>query len=299
MTTAPRSFRVNRTFLIALGIASAVAIGASVFAMTSPQNAQPTAGLLPAGDWATDPVWHDGLVERATYDATKIIYGQPRTYEATFLTNKEAHDALTWTKADGSSQTREVWKHNQVEVVPTPNYDYKFITTSHLTVGDLELTRLDASSQEWCGTSFKQYQKNRGGWDYFSFSYMPEAGRRTGTIEAGAEPTIPFNSLPLVLRGYDFESKSDLRLRVLPDQKSNNFVDAEPFDARVSFAGETKEGYELDLYGTPSAAARPAKIGTFTFAKDRRHVMLAYEGANGDRYTLKSLDRINYWTRDE
>ena len=261
-----------------------VAAGASLLVAASPEPAEPTAALRPAGDWSTDALWHDGLVERATYDATKVIYGQPRRYEATFLTNKEAHDLATLTKADGSGETVEVWKHNQIEVVPTPNYDYKFVTTTHAEVGDLSLTRLDATSQEWCGTSFKQYlrQGGQGGsLDYFSFSYMPEAGRSEATVAAGDVPTVPFNGLPLVLRGYDFEGRGDLHVRLLPDQKSNRPTAGEPVEAVVRYAGETDAGHALELL------VGGESIGTFEFADDRRHVMLTWDGADGSSYEFE------------
>src|SRR5690554_3368190 len=127
-----------------------------------------------AESWKTDPTWHDGLVEKATYDAKRVIYGRARSYEAVVFTNKEQHDKNTLTKSDKSTDTVEVFKHNHIEVVPTPNYDYKFATTSHLAVDDLRLTRLDASSQEFCGTSFKQYLLNGSALNYWAFSYFPE-----------------------------------------------------------------------------------------------------------------------------
>lgn len=272
---------------LGLGLAAAsLGLAAGLVGQTSSE-------LRPAGQWATDNTWYDGLVEKAVYDAEKVIYGHPRQYEATFLTNKERHDPATWTKSlDGEGV--EVWKHNQIEVVPTPNYEYKFVTTSHATVDGLTLTRLDATSQEWCGTAFHQYLKADGGLDYFAFSYMPEQGRQNDTVSlSGSAPTVAFNSLPLVLRGYDFEGREDLSFRMLPDQKSNHLVDHAPIDATVTFDGETDEAYRLTL----SAAGE--EVGTFEFAKDRQHVMLSYEGVNGDSYRLKELDRINYWTRDE
>src|SRR5688500_7432307 len=76
--------------------------------------------------WSDDPVWHDGLVEKAVYSATRVVYDKPRAYEAVFFTNKEQHDVNTMTKAQKSKRTMEVWKFNQVEVIPTPNYDYKY-----------------------------------------------------------------------------------------------------------------------------------------------------------------------------
>ena len=286
------------TLIIGLGAAGAgLAAGVATHAAAGAATTAET--LQPGGEWATDSIWYDGLVEKATYDATKVIYGKPRPYEATFLTNKEQHDTATWTKANGSNDTVEVWKHNQIEVVPTPNYDYKFITTSHATVDDLSLTRLDAASQEWCGTTFHQYLREDeptelDGLSYFAFSYMPEQGRESGEVAADAStPMIAFNSLPLVLRGYDFDTRGELSFRMLPDQKSNKLVPHEPVEATVTYAGETDEGHELTL------TAAGETVGTFVFAGDRQHVMLSYEGVNGDSYQLTNLDRVNYWTINE
>ena len=272
---------------------AAAAAGAAFLVAAAPDGAG--AALQPAAEWAADPVWYDGLVEKATYDATMVIYGRPRPYQATFLTNKEKHDAATLTKdADGQGESIEVWKHNQIEVVPTPNYDYKFVTTTHATTADLGLTRLDASSQEWCGTSFKQYLKDDGGLDYQSLSYMPEEGRRVGGVSKADLPAVPFDGLPLFLRGYDFDGRGDLNIRLLPGQKSNRAVPFEPSDAVVRHAGEAEGGgHKLDLL------VGGETTGTFTFADDRRHVMLAYDGANGDSYRLTDLERVDYWTRDE
>jgi hypothetical protein len=248
--------------------------------------------------WSSDPIWFDGLVEKATYSASRVIYGKPRTFDAVFLTNKEDHDLKTLTKSEKSTQTLGVWKHNQIEVIPTPNYDYKFEATSHLTADGLLLTRLDVASQEFCGTSFKQYQlqgdakrSKDASWDYFGFSYMPESGRVTAKIEPSPLATVPFNALPLWLRDFDYAAGKEVSFRMLPDQKSNRDTPAQPVDALVRPAGESDATYKVDLVvnGKP--------IGQFEFAKDRLHVMTRYEAADGSlKYVLKTQERVNYWT---
>ena len=260
----------------------------------------PAAANAASTSWAEDPVWHDGLVEKAVYAASRIVYDKPRTYEAVFFTNKEQHDLATLTKADKSTQTIEVWKLNQVEVIPTPNYDYKYVTTSHHTVQNLILTRLDCSSQEFCGTSFKQYQSrltdhrsDSRSWDYFGFSYMPEAGRVTAVVRDRGDPgLVPFNSLPLWLRGYDFVKRPAVKFLMLPDQKSNRPTPHEPLDAEVRHAGEDADAHKLELH------VNAKLIGTYWMAKDpaRRHIMTKYRGEDGQQYDLKSVERVDYWT---
>lgn len=263
-------------------------------------------GVARGDGWANDRVWNDGLVEKATYSASRLIYGKAGAYEAIFFTNKEHHDRETLTKADNSTDVIEVWKHNQVEVVPTPNYDYKFLTTTHLATKDLQLTRLDASSQEFCGTSFKQYWRApvmtdsperfepASSLQYFSFSYMPEAGRHTALIHAAPLPIVAEDSLPLWLRNYDFAKREAVRISLLPTQKSNRPTDHEPLEVEVRFVEEQADAYVLSVQDVRSD--RSVQRGTFWMAKDRLHVMLRHEGVDGQRYELKQLSRVNYWT---
>lgn len=248
------------------------------------------ANTVLADGWKTDATWHDGLVEKATYDAKRTIYGRARSYEAVVFTNKEQHDRKTWTKSDKSTDTTEVFKHNHIEVVPTPNYDYKFATTSHLAVDDLRLTRLDASSQEFCGTSLKQYLATGTGLDYWAFSYFPEEGRKTGQAPADA---VAEDSLPLYLRNFDFAGKGEQSLQLLPSQKSNKHVSHAPLAATVRYAGEEAGAHKLEV--VVDGAVR----GTYWLATDRLHVMTRYLGADGTEWTLKRLDRVDYWTRKE
>src|SRR4051812_40430728 len=92
-------------------------------------------------EWDSNQVWHDGLAEKAVYSATRVVYGKPRSYQAVFFTNKELHDRRTLTKADTSTDTIEVWEFNQIEDIPTPNYTYHYVTTSHLSTDGMRLTR--------------------------------------------------------------------------------------------------------------------------------------------------------------
>ena len=244
-----------------------------------------------ADDWKTSPTWHDGLVEKAVYSASRIVYDKPRPYTATFFTNKEQHDAKTLTKADKSTQTIEVWKHNQVEDIPTPNYTYHYVTTAHLTVSDLRLTRLDCSSQEFCGTSFKQYLETFGkGLDYWAFSYMPEAGRKTDNVKVTGGYPVAQDSLPLYLRNYDFKNRPITKIAMLPTQKSNRATGSQVTFAELRGAPDEGELHRVDLL------VDNERLGTYWFAKDRLHVMVKYQGADGQTYELKELSRVNYWT---
>lgn len=245
-----------------------------------------------ADGWKDDPAWHDGLVEKATYAANRVIYGKPRQYTAVVFTNKEQHDLKTLTKADGSKETVEVFKHNQVEVVPTPNYDYKFEATTHLTVDGLELTRLDVASQEFCGTSFKQYLRRPGEGviDYWGFSYMPEAGRVAAKIPAEGRLVVPADGLALWLRDFDFAARRTVQFRLLPTQKSNRATPHAAVPAEARYAGEDGDAHKVEVIASGQL------LGTYWMAKDRLHVMTRYRGADGQTYELQKQERVDYWT---
>lgn len=250
--------------------------------------------IVGAGDtgWKLDPAWHDGLVEKATYSATRVVYGKPRTYTAIFFTNKEQHDRATLTKAYRAKDTIEVFKFNIVETIPTPNYPYHYVTTAHLSVVNLELTRLDCSSQEFCGTSFKQYLKRPGerSIDYWSFSYMPESGRSAQRFTV-SPAVVAHDSLPLFLRNFDFAGRTEMRISLLPPQRSNRATDYRPVDAIVRYVREDDDAHVLEVWSSGQLA------GTYSMAKDRMHVMLRFEsGDRAQRYELQSLERTDYWT---
>jgi hypothetical protein len=128
-------------------------------------------------------------------------------------------------------------------------------------------------------------------WEYFGFSYMPEAGRVQSTIPGSSVPTVAFNSLPLWLRGFDPSKETDRRFRMLPDQKSNRQTGEQPVEAQVKLASAGDDQYVLTLH------AGGAEVGEFVFARDRQKVMLAYRQKDGRlAYTLKSVKRTDYWT---
>ncbi len=245
-----------------------------------------------ADEWKHDKTWYDGLVEKAVYSASRVVYGTPRVYDAVFIICKEKHDRATLTKANQSSDTIEVWKFNQVEDIPTPNYTYHYLTTVHFTTKDWLLTRLDCGESEWCGTSFKQIirRADDSGWDYRAFSYMPEAGAVRTKLTARSL-FLPMDGLPLALRDFDFAAKKEVSFSTYRSQKSNQQTIGPVMSAEVHFAGEEPDGYKLEVSIDGKLA------GTYWFAKDRLHVMTRYESADASqKYELKSLNRVNYWT---
>jgi hypothetical protein len=270
-------------------------LAAAAFTLVTSGRSEAVPVPAVSGGWNDNTVWHDGLVEKATYRASRVIYGQPREYTAIFLTNKEQHDRRTWTKAAASDNTLEVWKHNQIEAVPTPNYTYHFVTTSHLTTSGMLLTRLDQSSQEFCGTSFRHLQPDStdlgNRYSVLGFSYMPEAGRVSAQLRSGKDrPLIAEDSLPLFLRDFPFGQRQTLKLMLLPTQKSNRATSLTPIEAEIRDEGLDGSDRKLTLHAGELR-------GTYWFAPDRQNVMTRYRSADASQtYDLLTHERTDYWT---
>lgn len=281
-----------RKLAVSVALAGLLVAGGMAARGTGSGAASPGGGSA----WASDPVWHDGLVEKATYRATKVIYGAPREYTAIVLTNKEQHDTRTWTKAASSRSTTEVFKHNWVEAVPTPNYPYHFVTTTHLTVAGMLLTAFQQSSQEYCGTSFRTVMADGrpgGKYELEAFSYMPEAGEKEADLSTTrGRRLLPEDGLPLALRDFPFESPGTTwALDLLPTQKTNRQAPTATVAATVRYAGREGDEHKLEL--VVGGQVR----GTYHFADDRLRVMTRYAAADGSQtYELVGVERTDYWT---
>ncbi len=280
--------------------------GLSVFMVSSDA---PAVSVAAAPEWRSDPAWYDGSAEWAVYDAVRPIYGQGRTYQATIFTNKQQMDPKTTTKASDwrAAGNVEVFKHNCSEIIPTENYDYRMLTTAFIRTKDLSPMKVVASTQEFCGTTYKEFTCDGRNVDANMFCYFPEGGKETASYRQS--DTLAFHDgLSLTLRDYPFESseKPTMKLSLVPDQTDTHETGLRPADATVSYVG--RETLNLP-YGAVEAhhlrVTHARDGGTTTsnywFAADvsMRHVMVQYEGPYGVEYKLKKLGWWTYWDRSQ
>ena len=271
--------------------------------------AAPPGRVADAGSWRTDPAWHQGKAEWALYDATRSIYNADRHYEATIFTNKQHQDPETTTKAsdwqapDAKYKYFEVFKHNVSEMIPTENYTYRFITTAFVRADNLFPFKIAASSQEDCGTTYRQFICARAAVEAQCFSYFPDEGASTDRY------LIPENlafhdALTLTLRDYPFDApdKPVIELQLVPDQTHNHATPLRLAPAIVRYIGRETINVPYGDLDTHHLRVEHAEMGGTTrsdywFAADvnLRHVLARYEGPYGVRYRLKRLDWWAYW----
>ncbi|MFW6060555.1 MAG: hypothetical protein ACODAQ_10255 [Phycisphaeraceae bacterium] len=259
-------------------------------------------------DWRRNAIWDDGKAECAVYAATREIYGQSRQYTARLFTNTEHASPETFTKsANGTG--RHVFKHHLREDIPTEKYSYHYSTMAYVGVDDLKSLKLDMGSQEDCGATFKQYVNHAGEMRWRQFSYFPNEGHKAGEAQPPANFAFQ-DALSLVLRGYPFDAPPEepIELALLADQTSNKWSPTFLFPTRLSYVG--RETLELPIGEVAVYHLRvvePIKNTTrehdYWFAAEGDHVedapglhiMVRYEGPNGQTYQLREVRRCAYW----
>lgn len=297
--------------IVILSVFGALASGGSaISAIVEPES---TITVQQSSSWWSDPNWYNGKAEWALYDATRNFYGRARHYEATIFTNKQQMDPDTTTKAenDGDGNAFEVFKHNVSEIIPTENYDYRFLTTAFVRVDDLLTYKLIMSSQDDCGASYKQFVVDDNKIHATSFSYFPNEGVKDETYRLPGQPRnfCFHDDLTLTLRGYPFDQADPsgdppgIKRKLIGDQTVPVATSQQPQEALIEFiAIETLdvpygsvETFHLRVTHEPIGSTDESH---YWFATDpaMRHVLVQYQGPWGITYRLKRLEWWAYWS---
>lgn len=258
------------------------------------------AGTLPiSSDWARDPVWDDGKAEVAVYEASRVIYGAPRAYEAVLLTVKEDLDAAKLVKADppyGNRSIVTVLKQNAVREIPTPNYDYRIMTSTFVEREDpTRLVKLTSGSHEWCGNTWKAIRSRDGHTVYDWSSYFDGESDGFQALEFGPG-SLTEDQLPMALRGLDFREGLTFDVRLLPSLANNR-------GGRLGLGETTILVRELQTISVPAGRTRAWKVQvvgsrrntTYWFDSAGTHPMVAMESSDGDVLHLIRIERRAYW----
>lgn len=260
-------------------------------------------------EWSDHEIWYDGQAEIARYQATRVIYGEPRTYTATLHTNREVLDPQTQTKSANGEGVAVFKFHTRDESIPTPNYRYDFSTMVYVDFDELSPWKLEMGSQEDCGTTFKRYWIRGGDVHALQSSYFPEEGFREEWYGA-ASGMVFQDSLPLVLRAFPFDDPPEdpIRIPLVIDQTNNHLSPQRPIPYAVIYRGTQTlelpigevEAHHIEV--TPRQRDVPdpgAAANHYWFAVDGEapmlHAMVQYRGPFGTEYRLQSLTRDKYW----
>lgn len=243
-----------------------------------------------------DPLWRDGKAEVAHYAATRTVYGKPRPHEAVLITVAEDIDTATYTKADPPYVTKTLvpaLKLNLIATIPTDQYPYHYMTSVYVPRADpTRLLKLAQSSQEWCGTTFKEVTGFAARPVLHFHSYW--GGQGDGEHELPLPTgTLLEDQLPMTLRTLPFEAGLRLPVRLvrsLVDTKGGAPVVqgallsvSQPEPARV-----VGKAWRVELKTSDA-------LLDYWMAADPPHVLARFDGGDGRTLELKSVSRRVYW----
>jgi len=240
-------------------------------------------------------LWDDGLSEMCYYDAVDVIYGKERHYTRVQLFNRQWMSEGTGVKAaPEDSGAVAVFKLNIAEEIPTENYNYRYLTTVFVRRPDLTPFKLAFSSQEWCGTTFKQLRWSDAGLALKSFSYFGGEGDTEWQLPV---EVVPFEALFVIAR--DVAATGETRkLRVLAPVRSTHTAEPKVYDAQLVAAKARKQDTALgDIVVRRVELDWDGPKTFFGVENEPPHRLIEFR--TGDlRATLKHTERRAYWDRN-
>ena len=263
-------------------------------------------GLRIDPSFGSGAIWDDGLAEVAHYEAHRMVYGADRAFLTTLITVKEDLDARTAVKADAPHTGRPiitVLKLNIVSMIPAGNYPYNYMTSVFARRDDPRiLVKAASSSQDWCGTTFKEVVT----WDgpprlqFHSYFDAQADGVHPITLDAGA---LLEEQLFLVMRAVLPAAGETARIPIHESLISNSVPRAPvPRMVRLVHAGSeslsTPAGrFETNRYDLHDDTASSGPLLSYWIEQGARRALVEFSAADGRSLLLKEITRRNYWSR--
>lgn len=247
--------------------------------------------------WARRATWDDGKAEVSKYDATQVIYGAPRSFEAVLLTVKEPVNTEVMIKSDsGRGQgVVDAIKMNMVLEVPTPNYDYRFLACVQVRRDDPRvLLRETVGGQEWCGNVYKEFNALGAG-TFMWRSYFEAEGNGEIEVPIDAEH-LTEEQLFLAVRALEFRENLQFDVAVYPTQLTNHV--REKTAEAMQFTAEKVEyklGGKDQLAWKVMGESQGGRKLTFIVAANANRTLLEFTSSDGRSLKLKSTERDDYW----
>jgi hypothetical protein len=232
--------------------------------------------------------WGDGRAEIAVFMARENRYGTLRETEVRHILVRENFAATEAVKADDwqAPGTYAVIKLNQVITVPTGSYRYDQGHSAFWRLADGELIKFSSTTNDSCGLSYKQGNRQGDTWHYRAFTYWEGMSEVNDTVSppAGA---LTYDELPFKLRLLDFGKVTLFEAPLL-----DSVIDSRSDEL-------TWKPAAFALARIPSAWRVTVKHahGTdrFFFDVESPHALQRWERWNGSELERTQLIRLPYW----
>ena len=249
--------------------------------------------------WGNHKVWDDGLAEVAVYDATRTVYGAPRSYETVIITVKEDLDATYHVKADPPYEGKQLigaLKMNIVSEIQTDNYPYRYLTSVFVGRNDVNrLIKMTVGSQEWCGNTFKLLKTWDDQPELAYHSYWDGQGDGSYPLDWDSS-TLAEDQLVLSLRSLPFTEGYTRSIRLFPTQITNKASRPDAVPARVRVVGRE----DVAQSEARSSCWRVEVTGdgfeqAYWFSEAFPNILVKYRSSDGRSLDLKAWERRTYW----
>jgi hypothetical protein len=143
--------------------------------------------------------WNDGKAEINHYAVTQARYGEPRKADVFLIFVTEPFNLEKQVKADDQPEhpaVAPVLKLNRIKKYQTGIYDYSLMTSVFAPVVPYTIEKaafpagapikIAFTSQEWCGTTFHQLNRQKSGMKSSSYSYFETENDRIAPLQSDA-----------------------------------------------------------------------------------------------------------------
>lgn len=253
--------------------------------------------------------WYSGQAELTSYSLEQVRYGEMHDGHAVLIFVTEDFSRSKHVKLDNPASAKEdrvpVLKLNATRKFNTGLYPYSVMTSvfSPIAEEDPHALKITTSSQEWCGHTFTQLNRQGEGYHLQEFSYFESEG----DLDVTFEDAISEDELWTTLR-LNPESLPQGNVDLIPGSVYMRFkhVSWEPRQAVATLAPHDEEDSWM-VYSLEYPKLR-RKL-TIHFAKDFPHEIEGWEetytsgwGRSAQQMTTRAqrLERLqsDYWTKN-
>ena len=238
--------------------------------------------------WADSSYWDDGKAEVAIYNASRKIYKKDRSFEATLVTVAEEFNERNNVKTDDYSRKDlfRVMKYHSFARIPTDNYPYHFATSIFLKrENPLALHKMTSSSQEWCGNTFKEFNRKGSSLSVHFSSYWDNEGSGSRELDGDA---LFEDQLAYSLRSLRFKNGLHFQATVLYTQVSNKVGKPAYYHADLAVS-------ESDSTFIVAVSLDKDKLNHYEFKKEYPNVLIRQTTWDGRNLSLLKVSRYAYW----
>ncbi|MEM8997157.1 MAG: hypothetical protein AAGF23_20405 [Acidobacteriota bacterium] len=249
-------------------------------------------------NFANNAYWFDGKAEVNLYDASIVIYGEPREAEEVahvVVTEDLLPDSLVKADNPGRAGLVPALKLNYTTEARTGVYTYRQMLSFFFDRRTMGAAKMTLTHNEWCGNTFKQLVNFEGRSSYDFNTYWEGGGDGSFDVDFPRDLVI-YDSIPVQLRALRFQLGLQTGVKLLPRQLSSRATEPEvtPAVVRVTHREKvTVPAGDFDAFRVE--LEHSGGLDQLHFEAEYPHRMLRWQRADRDLFELAHSEKMPYW----